>query len=231
MTLSKRLLICFFRFLTSALCRIDDTQLQKVPQHGPLIVITNHINLVEAPVLYTRLQPRTITGFVAAYRWQSPFFRWLLNSTNAIPLRRGTADMSAIRLALKRLKQGAILTIAPEGTRSEHGRLQRGHAGTVLLALHSGAPLLPVVCYGNERFSQNLRRLRRTDIHLAVGEPFHLDARAERVTRRIRQEMSETVMYQLATLLPPEYRGLYADLERANDKYIRLYSEDPGEGT
>ncbi len=224
MTLQKRMIISFFKALTSTLCRIDDSQLQQVSKQGPLILITNHINMVEAPVLYTRLQPRPITGFVAAYRWESPFFHWLLTAVDAIPLRRGTADISAMRQALQCLKQGAILFIAPEGTRSKHGRLQRGHAGSVLLALHSGAPIQAIVCYGNERFSENLRRLRRTDVHLAVGEPFYLDAGTKRVTPTIRQEMADTMMYRLASLLPPKYRGLYADLERASEKYIHTHT-------
>ena len=223
MTLQKRMIITFFKALTSILCRIDDSQLQKVPKQGPLILITNHINMVEAPVLYTRLQPRPITGFVAAYRWESLFFRWLLTAVGAIPLHRGTADLSAIRQALQQLKQGTILTIAPEGTRSRHGRLQRGHAGSVLLALHSCAPIQPIVCYGNECFSENLRRLRRTDIHLAVGEPFYLNAAAERVSQEVRQAMAEAIMYKLAALLPPKYRGVYADIEQASEKYIQPY--------
>jgi 1-acyl-sn-glycerol-3-phosphate acyltransferase len=221
MTLSRRLIIAFFRILTGALCRIDDTPLRKVPPRGPLILIINHINLVEVPVLYTRLQPRPITGFVAAYRWKSAFFRWLLNAVDAIPLHRGTADMSAMREALERLKRGAILVIAPEGTRSEHGRLQSAHAGSVLLALHSGAPIQPVVCYGNERFSDNLHHLRRTELHLAVGECFYLNAGSGRVSQDVRQEMLDEMMYKLAALLPAEYRGEYADLERASENHIR----------
>jgi len=220
MTLQKRMIISFFKALTSTLCRIDDSQLQKVPSRGPLILVTNHINMVEAPVLYTHLHPRPMTGFVAAYRWESLFFRWLLTTMDAIPLRRGTADMTAIRQALQRLQQGAILVVAPEGTRSKHGRLQRGHAGSVILALHSGAPIQPVVCYGNELFNENLRHLRRTDVHLAVGEPFCFNA-AERVSQEVRQEMADAMMYRLASLLPPKYRGVYTDLEKMSEKYTR----------
>ncbi len=221
MTLRKRLIISFFRFLISTLCRFDATPLRKVPLRGPLILIINHINLVEVPVLYTRLQPRPITGFVAAYRWKSAFFRWLLNAVDAIPLHRGKVDMSAMREALDRLNRGAILAVAPEGTRSEHGRLQQAHAGSILLALHSGAPIQPVVCYGNERFTTNLRHLRRTELHLAVGEPFYLNAGTSRVSQDVRQKMLDETMYKLAAILPPKYRGVYTDLERASEKYIR----------
>jgi 1-acyl-sn-glycerol-3-phosphate acyltransferase len=224
MSLSNRLVIAAFRALTNVLCRIDDTQLTKVPAHGPLILITNHINLVEIPVLYTRLQPRPLTGFAAEYRWDHPFYRWLLQACDAIPLHRGEADISAMRIALEKLAQGSILAMAPEGTRSHHGRLQRGHPGAVVLALRSGAPLQPLVFYGNEHFDANLRRLRKTDFHIIVGERFTLDPGEERVTRQVRREMIDAVMVKLAALLPEDYRGVYADLDTVGEKYIRPWS-------
>ena len=88
------------------------------------------------------------------------------------------------------------------------------------MALHSGAPLLPLVYYGSENYRQEFSRLRRTDFHIAVGRPFRLDARGERVTRAVRQQMLDEVMYQLAALLPPDYRGIYADLDAATQKYL-----------
>ncbi|NIS78657.1 MAG: hypothetical protein GTO14_00135 [Anaerolineales bacterium] len=221
MNLSRRLVIASFRALTNVLCRIDDAQLVKVPAQGPLILVTNHINLVEIPVLYTRLQPRPITGFAAEYRWENPFLRWLLSVCGTIPLHRGEADISALRIALERLAQGTILAMAPEGTRSHHGRLQRAHPGAVLLALHSGAPVQPLVFYGNEHFDANLRRLRKTDFHIVVGEPFYLDPGQEKVTSRVRRDMIDAVMYKMAALLPPKYRGVYADLNAADERYFR----------
>ena len=152
MTLSHRVVVAGFKGLTRLLCRIDGAQLARVPDQGPLIIVTNHINLLEIPIVYTHLQPRPVTGFVAAYRWKNPWLRWLLTVCGAIRLRRGEADIAAMRKALEMLKAGHIIVIAPEGTRSGHGRLQKAHPGAVLLALRSGAPLLPLVFYGGERY-------------------------------------------------------------------------------
>jgi len=199
--------------------------LARVPDQGPLILVANHVNILEMPILYTRLQPRTVTGFAAAYRWEKLGTRWLLEVCGAIPLRRGEADIAALRKALEMLKTGHIFAVAPEGTRSGHGRLQKAHPGVVLLALRSGAPLLPVVYYGSEHYRDNLRRLRRTDFHIVVGEPFHIDTGGARVTRQVRQQIVDEIMYQMAALLPLAYRGVYSDLNAATEKYLAFQSD------
>jgi 1-acyl-sn-glycerol-3-phosphate acyltransferase len=220
MTLTHRIVTATFKGLTSLLCRVDDAQLARVPDQGPLIVVTNHVNILEIPIIYTHLQPRPVTGFVSAHRWDSRWSRWLLDVCGAIPLRRGEADVAALRRGIKMLKAGHMVVIAPEGTRSGHGRLQKAHPGVVLLALHSGAPLLPVVYYGSERYRDNLRRLRRTDFHIVVGKPFYLDAGGVKVTRQVRRQMTDEVMYQMSALLPPAYRGVYSDLNAATEMYL-----------
>ena len=222
MTLTYRVVTSSIKGLTRILCRIDGAQLAQVPERGPLILAINHVNFLEAPVFYTHLDPRPVTGFVKAENLEHPFFGPLLFGLwRGIPIRRGEADMAAFRQALQLLKDGGILAMAPEGTRSGHGRLQRGHPGVVLLALRSGAPVLPAAHYGGERFWHNLRRLRRTDFCIAVGQPFHLDAGGVKATRQVRQQMADEVMYQIAALLPPAYRGVYSDLSAATEMYLR----------
>jgi 1-acyl-sn-glycerol-3-phosphate acyltransferase len=161
-----------------------------------------------------------MTGFAKIETWDNPILRRLFNLWEAIPITRGAFDKKAFRLGLEALKQGRIVGIAPEGTRSGHGCLQRGNAGVVLLALLSRAPLLPVVYWGGERFWENIHRLRRTDVHIAVGHPFTLDTRGRKMTREIRQEITDEIMFQLAALLPPVYRGEYRNLAQATERYL-----------
>ncbi len=203
------------------MCRIDKADLRKIPDKGPLIVYSNHTGQVEVPLLFSQLQPRPVTGLAKIETWDGWFLRWIFDLWGAIPIRRGEADMYAMRRALTALEQGYILGIAPEGTRSKTGALIKAHPGIVTLALRSNAPLAPLAHWGGERFLPNLKRLKRTDFHIRVGEPFTLDPGGEKVTREIRQQMVDEMMYKLAALLPEHYRGEYADLSKATTIFIK----------
>jgi 1-acyl-sn-glycerol-3-phosphate acyltransferase len=228
MSLTHDVVVAICKFLTGIAFRVDAAQLERVPKKGPLILVGNHVHFVEAPVIYPRLQPRPTTALALASRWDKGWSRWMLNLIGAIPIRRGESDVSAIRTALELIKAGRIVFIAPEGTRSGDGRLQQGQPGIVLLALRSGAPLLPMVQYGFENCEENMRRLRRTDFHIAVGKPFRLDARGAKVTHQVRQQMVDEIMYQLAALLPPAYRGVYSDMSAATTEYLDFLPESEG---
>ena len=194
--------------------------LKQVPSQGPLIIYTNHVNILEIPILYTHLQPRRVHGMLLAERWKIPVLSWALDVTETIPLQRGVADIDAIRKGLQALEKGDIIVIAPEGTRSHDGILQPAHPGVVLLALHSRAPLLPVVFYGAENYTDNLSRLKRSDFHLRVGTLFHLEEHGEKVTRQVREKMMQEMMFEMASLLPEKYRGGYVETEGASTRYM-----------
>jgi len=197
--------------LLSVVCRIDATQLERVPHTGPLIIVANHISSLEVPIIYAHMHPRPMTAFAKAETWKHPLLGPLASLWGAIPLRRGEANARAFRRGLEALANGQIVMIAPEGTRSGHGRLQRGLPGVVLLAIRSGAPLLPMAHYGGEKFRDNLRRLRRTDFHVVVGEPFALNPGKRRINGEFRQELADALMCRIAALLPAAYRGVYAE--------------------
>jgi 1-acyl-sn-glycerol-3-phosphate acyltransferase len=227
MTPTERLMNFIIKGLLRWVCRVDDAQLVQVPNQGPLILVGNHVTFLEVPLIYTHLRPRLVTYFAKAEAWDNPFFGWLFDVWGAIPLQRGEADISAMRAALKALRQGRIMALAPEGTRSGHGRLQRAHPGVVMLALRSGAPLQPMAHTGGEDFKRNLPRLRRTDFKILIGNPFHIETGDIRVTSEIRQAIADEIMYQMAAMLPAKYRGVYSDLSSATEKYLRF--SDPSQ--
>lgn len=205
---------------TAIMCRIDAPDLQKVPRKGPFIVYSNHTGQIEIPLMYSHLQPRPTVGIAKIETWDGWFLRWIFNLWGAIPIRRGEADMAAMRKSLEVLKNDKILVIAPEGTRNKTGKLLKAQPGIVTLALRTGAPLLPVAHWGGEKFLANLKRLKRTDFHIRVGEPFKLDPGDQQVTKEVRQRMVDEMMYRLADMLPEYYRGAYADLESSTENYI-----------
>lgn len=222
MSLTNTLVNTTIKGLTHILCRIDASELDQVPAQGPLLLVANHVNFLDAPVMYTHLQPRLLTAFVKAETWDNPVMGLLFDIWGGIPIKRGEPDMAALEMALEALRLGKIVAVAPEGTRSGSGRLKRGYPGIVVLALHSGAPLLPVAYYGGENFRDNVSRLRRTDFHITVGQPFTIDPGKQKVTRPVRQAITDEIMYRIAALLPEEYRGEYAELEKATQKYLKF---------
>lgn len=222
MTFTYRVVTWTIKGVIRLPCRVNEAQLAKVPAQGPLIVVANHVNFLDVPLVYTHLEPRRIVAFAKAEAWENPILRFLADLWKPIPLRRGEVDRTALRQALGMLEAGRIFILSPEGTRSGDGRLQRGNPGVILLALRSGAPVLPLVHYGGELFWRNLARLRRTDFRLVVGQPFYLEAGGIKVTRQVRRQMTDEIMYQMAALLPPDHRGVYSNLDGATETYLRF---------
>jgi 1-acyl-sn-glycerol-3-phosphate acyltransferase len=210
----------FVRGILEILCRIDCAELAKLPRKGPLIVVTNHINFLEAPLLYSLIYPKDISGFAKSDTWRNPFMALLASTWECVPVARGTNDMSSMRLALEALGRGKMLNVMPEGTRSHDGKLRRGHPGVVAMALRSGAPIVPVAHYGGEDFWRNLRLGRRTDVHFRVGESYRLRKPQPGTARSSRQEAADEIMLSLAHLLPPEYRGDYAGREATSRQLV-----------
>jgi 1-acyl-sn-glycerol-3-phosphate acyltransferase len=222
MTLAQTVVKSTIIGISNVLCRVDTRELVQVPTSGPLIIVANHVNFMDMPVLFSHLYPRPFSGLVKAETWDNPVLGWLFSLGNGTPVRRGEGDIRAIRAMLQALDRKRIVGMAPEGHRSGHGRLQRGKPGVVLLALHSGAPILPIVYSGLELFYQNISRLRRTDFNIRVGTPFYLDSRGERVSSAVRQQMADEIMYQMAALLPSQNRGYYSDLSQVTTAYLRF---------
>jgi 1-acyl-sn-glycerol-3-phosphate acyltransferase len=225
LTLKVRLVNGVISFITSILCRIDRTNLDQMPEKGPLILISNHINFLEVPVILPRLMPRSITAFIKEETYDNPFMSFLFTTWGGIPIRRGEADLEAFQLGLEALRAGKIMTITPEGTRSNDGALKKGFPGVILLAIRSGAPIMPMAHYGGEMFWPNFKRLKRTDFKVLLGNPFTINIGGQALSREVRQQATNEVMYQLAALLPAKYRGLYSDMSKATEDFIRF---EPG---
>jgi len=220
MTLASRVITPIVRFVLGSICRVDARDMAKLPARGPLIIVTNHINFLEVPLLYAYTYPRNIIGLVKKETWENPLLGFLATSWEAVPIDRNASDIGALKASLDVLAAGGILAVAPEGTRSGDGRLGRGHAGVVQLAVRSGAAVVPVVHFGGESFWTNLGRLRRTRVTFRVGEAFRLDAPEGGFTRTSRAEASDELMRRIARLLPPRYRGVYSENPDRPERYL-----------
>lgn len=196
--------------LLNALLDWEIIGLENMPADGPLIVIMNHIHFLD-PILVSVGLPRDIAIMSKVENLRAPVLGPLARWYGSFPVHRGQLDLSAMRSSLQALERGYALLLAPEGTRSKSKRLQPGQDGTAFVATRSGAPLLPVGLYGNENFLSNLKRFRRTPCTMVIGKPFVFELNGHRPRREALSAMTREAMYQIADLLPPSYRGQFAD--------------------
>ena len=210
------------RLLSELTLKMGPFPLDKIPQKGPLIVIFNHVNLVDGPVLLNRLSSRPVIIMAKIETWDNPIFGPVLNGWDGIAVHRGEADLEAFRKAQQALADGKMLIISPEGTRNEFKGLQTGHAGVTLLASRSGAPIIAVGIYNHRGFWKRMRWfLKRVPVDFNVGEPFKIDLGGKSLSKDNRQQVTDEIMYRLAEVLPPDYRGVYSDLSKATSDFIR----------
>lgn len=187
--------------------------LEHIPAVGGVIIATNHLSRVDIPILFANPARPDITALVADKYQKYPFFRWFCVTAGGIWLDRDKADFAAFRLAAEVLAQGRSLGIAPEGTRSD-GALLEGKSGTVLLAIKTGVPVIPVAIYGSETTFPEWKRLRKPYITCRFGKPLNF-APLDRDNREAGLLAYTTeMMCQIAAMLPQKYRGFYAQHPR-----------------
>ncbi len=213
-------------FLLHLLCRVEVEGLEHIPDEGPYLYISNHLHWLDPPVLMAIFPHRAYV--FAAEKWEkNPVLGPLFKSLDSIFVRRGEVDRKALRKAMAVLEGGGILGMAPEGTRSSTGAMQRGHSGAAYLAYRAGVQLLPAVATGQEKVFPSLLRLRRATVRVAYGPPFApplADEAGGRVRAADMHAFTEEMMYRLAALLPPEYRGVYEDVAEKRPDLVARYA-------
>ncbi len=210
-------------FLLRLLARLEIQGLEYVPDKGPYLLLVNHLHWLDPPALAVVYPHRA--HLFAAEKWEQhwllgPFFR----SLDAIFVTRGEVDRKALRKAMAILEGGGVLGMAPEGTRSKTGGLQRGRSGAAYMAIRTGAPLVPSVITGQEKVFPSLRRFRRATIRVVFAPPFGPPPIEGKASAGQVHEFSEEIMYRMAAMLPPEYRGVYEDVEEKRPDLMGLYA-------
>ena len=196
----------FLLFFVTSVKVIDK---ENTPKRGPIIIVCNHLNNADSPIL-TATIPRRVYWLVKKEWFGTPVAGGMFRMAGMIPVRRFEADLHALRMCERALKKGWALGMFPEGTRSKTGGLQQGEPGSALLALRTGAPVLPVVIWGTEGVKLPKDIIGRTKATVRFGKPFTL-ARKEKISRKDVAEATTAIMRAMAELLPERYRGVYAE--------------------
>ena len=186
---------------------------ENVPRRGPLIVVANHLNLIDPPLLAASV-PRRIAFMAKEELFRSIPSAFIIRAYGAFPVRRGGVDRKALREAQRALRRGLALGMFPEGGRSSTGKLQQAHPGTSLIARNSNAPILPVAITGSEEIKGISFLLRRPRITVTIGQPIYPSRSKDKPSKASLKELADVAMRRIAELLPESYRGVYGDGEK-----------------
>lgn len=213
----RNLIRAVVRVLFRLLSRLEVVGLEQVPKEGGVLLAVNHSSWVDPMLVFALVDRDNVTALVADKYKRIPLINWLVIGVKGIWLKRGEADLQALRVARDFLQQGGALGIAPEGTRSKTGELQPAKTGVAYLADKAGVPVVPIAITGAETAFRKLFRLHRPRIRIEFGEPFRLPPLDRRDRAASLQRNTDEIMARIAALLPPSYRGFYADHPRMQE--------------
>ena len=191
---------------------------ENIPAEGPAILASNHNAVWDSVFLPMMLDREVVFMGKADYFTGTGFKGWVtkefMRAVGTIPVDRsgGRASEAALNAGLKRLREGELFGIYPEGTRSPDGRLYRGKTGVARLALLSGAPVIPVAMIGTHAAQPIGQRIpSRTNIGMVIGEPLDFSRyKGLHKDRYVLRAITDEIMYNLMLLSGQEYVDLYA---------------------
>lgn len=215
----------FLRFLIkhigfTLLAKLNHVEgMENVPAQGPALLMINHIAFID-PFVVIHILPRNIVPLAKIEVYTYPFVGIFPRMWEVIPVRRDEVDRNAITQVMQVLRAGEIVLVAPEGTRSP--QLQQGKVGIAYLASRSGVPVIPIAIEGTTgfpalRFTSPWRGPGAT-VHF--GRPFRFRPEYRHASRDTLRLMTDEAMYILSAMLPPQQRGVYADLDQATTTTI-----------
>lgn len=217
-TLNRIWVVALFRLLFGL--RIEG--LENVPRQGSALVVSNHVHNAD-PIIIIAAFSRPILFMAKKEVFAVPGVGWFARFCGAFPVDRGNADRVALRTAEKLLKEGMLVGVFPEGTRSTTGGLKQPYPGVAMIASRTGAPVIPAAIIDSDSLPFNGKKGRRRTgkrprVVVRIGRPFYLPACGPDGVRLKMPYATDLIMLQIAELLPHEYRGIYADRMTESDQ-------------
>ena len=205
------------RVLARSITRVRvEGELDEIPRDGPLILAANHISNADPVVIGAWLTPalgRRIHWLGKREMFEWPIVGWMARNGGVVPVDRGGADVEAFRIAQRVLEAGQVLMVFPEGTRSRDGVLQQPKDGLAMLALRTGAPIVPIGVSESDRVWPRGQKLPRPGgrIVMRVGRPFQVQEELpEGIDRKAaKAAATDVIMRRIAAELAPRHRGPY----------------------
>lgn len=215
----KKIFRAFFRFIIWIIADVQISGLENLPPSPPFVIAANHVGRLDTGLVFVALDRTDFILPIAEKYKKNPITRAIGYFMGAIWLDRYTTDFKAIREIMARIKQGGVLVIAPEGTRSKTGELQEGKPGVAYLAAKAGLPIVPVALIGTDDqiVVDNLKHLKRSHFQGIAGKSFSLPPLPGKDRDMALQAYTDEIMCRIAAILPDEKRGVYASHPRLKE--------------
>ena len=182
------------KVILTPLYRIQIIGKENIPRDGGVLICSNHIDNLDPPVVGLTC-PRTIHFMAKEELFHAPILKHILPTINVFPVKRGMSDKKAIRTGLTLLKDGKVLGLFPEGTRSKTGELGKGLAGAGFFALRTDAAIVPCAVIGPYKPFRKLK--------VVYGKP--IDFKVYREQKISAEEATENIMNEIRRLIS-EYK-------------------------
>jgi 1-acyl-sn-glycerol-3-phosphate acyltransferase len=211
MTFPQKILLAICRLLLNIPFSWKVEGRENIPLTGPLILITNHVHLLD-PFFLLFSSPRWINFMAKEELFRSPFLRpWLRWAGSVSISRRGKVSdkQKMLRSSRDVLENGLILGMFPEGGRSRDGKLRKGKPGSAVIASKTNVPILPIGIAGTDKIKGISWLWKRPHIVINIGKPFKLPPNDSKMSKSQMQLLTTQLMKEIAALLPLEYQGDY----------------------
>jgi len=193
--------------------------LENIPAQGPVILAANHVSFLDSLFVPLMVKRRVVFLGKADY-FTSVKTRWFFKLASVIPVKRegGTSGEAAIQAGVRELRNGNVVGIYPEGTRSPDGRLYRGKTGVARMALLAGCPVIPVGVLGTRDIQPPEKRMPRIGgrVEVVYGQPLRFDRfEGKDRDRFVLRSVTDEIMYEIMMLTGQEYVDEYASRVKA----------------
>lgn len=191
---------------------------ENIPATGGALLASNHLAVADSFFLPLKLRRRVTFPAKLEYFTQpgikGKFKKWFFSGMGQIPIDRssGTAAQAALDTGIRLLREGHLLGIYPEGTRSPDGRLYKGKTGMARMVLEAGVPVVPVAMFDTDKVNPiGSKMWKPHKVHIKIGKPLDFSRYYGLAGDRfVERSITDEIMYTLMELSGQEYVDIYA---------------------